>query len=384
MLDQKNSMQYKKITTLLVLLATFARACFRSRANRVSTIPPKSIIAMVLTSNVGDMIFATSVFRAIKEKYPDCRLIVVGSKKNAITLSGNGDVDEYIATPASVWKLIGLLSKEKADYGFTLALGSFDIASMFLAGVPAIACFDVKNAPGAHTRSYNLLKKLCIQVPYYIGKYCSQEYLRILEPINIFSTNTSKYLFYDEETAGKVRKYFLLQGVDIRNEKIAAISPGAGTKAKLWPAERFAKAADYLAERGFKIAVIGGPGDKEEIELFKSKVQIDTILDASSLSLKELFYFISACKLLMANDSGPVYMAESFHVPTFVVVGPTDEFEHPPHGPRNAVVTPNREEGIPEMRGHIVGYSEERAREQINKVTVEQVLQALEALLQKI
>lgn len=377
-------MKYTRLTTLLILTASVAKSFLSGRADRIPTLPLKSCVGMVLTSNVGDMIFATTVFRALKEKYPRCRLTVVGSKKNAITLAGNKDIDVYIPTPSSVWELVGLLKKEKADYGFTLATSSFDIASMFLADIKAIACFDVKNAPGAHTRSYNLLKKLCIQVSYYIGAYCSQEYLRILEPIDIFSTNTSKYLFYSEATAARVQSLFKEQGIDLKKEKIAAISPGAGTKAKLWPAERFAQAADFLAAHGFKIAVIGGPGDKEEVELFKSKIKTNGILDASILSLEELFYFISTCSLLMANDSGPVYMAESFNVPTLVVVGPTDEFEHPPHGPLNAVVTPNRDVEAPEMRGHIVGYSEEKAREQIERVTVEDVLKTLKALLRNI
>ena len=60
--------------------------------------------------------------------------------------------------------------------------------------------------------------------------------------------------------------------------------------------------------------MIGGPGDKEEIGLFVSKLKNKNIIDASILALDELIYFISTCKLLMANDSGPVYMAEAFNV----------------------------------------------------------------------
>ncbi|MEK7177180.1 MAG: glycosyltransferase family 9 protein [Patescibacteria group bacterium] len=375
---------HTRAKNLILIVTVFLKALVTGGAHRTPSLPPKSIVAMVLTSNVGDMIFATSVFRAIKEKYPDCYLTVVGSKKNTITLSGNKDINKYIVIPASIRELINLLKVVRADYGFSLTTSSFDIASMFLSGIKSIACFDVKNAPGAHTRSYRLLKKLCVQVPYYIGQYCSQEYLRILEPIGIFSNNTAKYLFYDKEIAKKLRDRLLEKGVDLERQKTAVISPGAGTKTKLWPAERFTEVADFLAEHGFKIAVIGGPGDKEEVELFKSKLKTKDLLDAASFSLEELIYFISTCKLLVANDSGPVYMAEAFKVPTLVVVGPTDEFEHPPHGPLNMVVTPDRDKEAPEMRGHIVGYSEEKAREQIEQVTVEEVLAALKTLLQKI
>ncbi len=376
-------MTYSRYTNFILIILAFVRSLFSGKADQLSKLPPKKIVAIVLTSNVGDMIFATTVFRAIKEKYPESHLTVVGSKKNAITLYGNQDVSQYIVTPSSVWTLIKRLRPIKADYGFSLATGSVDIASMFLSGVKSIACFDVKNAQ-AQTRSYNMLKKLCIQIPFYIGRYCSKEYLRILEPIGIFSSNTNKYLYYDPAIGGKVRTKYLELGLDLKTAKIVAISPGAGTKIKQWPEERFAKIADYVSgQTDFKIAVIGGPGDKEEIASFISNLKDKNFIDAANLSLEELIYFISTCKLLMANDSGPVYMAEAFQVPTIVIVGPTDEFEHPPHGPLNMVVTPKRDQA-PAMRGHLVGYDKKLAREQIEQITVEEVLSALQAMLQKI
>ncbi|HRZ30053.1 MAG TPA: glycosyltransferase family 9 protein [Candidatus Paceibacterota bacterium] len=372
----------KRITTFLICIVAIGKALLCGRANSALKLPPKNIVAMVLTSNIGDMIFATSVFRAIKEKYPDSHLTVVGSQKNKVTLYGNNDIDEYLVDPKNSWQLIWCLRKIKADYGFSLANSSADIAVMFLSGVKSIACFDVKNAPAAHTKLYRVLKTLCLQVPYYIGNYCSLEYLKILEPLGIFSKNTKKYLFYDQVIASNLRDKLKNYDLDISREKIVAISPGAGTKIKLWPAERFAKVANFLTQQGYRIAVIGGPSDRDEVRLFKSKlINASQIVDASEFSLGELFYFISCCRLLVANDSGPVYIAEAFNVPTLVIVGPTDENEHPPHGPLNFVVTPSREKESPEMRGHIVGYNEQIAREQIERVTVEEVLSVLKILL---
>ena len=373
-------MKYKRTTILILAALSCCKCLFFGKSNKTPVVPPKKIIGLVLTTNVGDMIFATSVFRAIKEKYPTTHLTIVGSKKNTITLFGNKDIDIYIATPTSVWELVKILKAVNADFGFSLATGSVEIASMVLSGLKSIATFDVKNAK-AHTRSYSLLKSLCIQVPFYIGQYFSQEYLRILEPINIFSTNTKKYLYYDENVAKNLKVKFLEKGIDLENERIVAISPGAGTKIKQWPEDRFATVARYLEnQEGYRIAVIGGPGDKKEIELFSSYFKSDTLIDASALSLEELKYFISTCKLLIANDSGPVYIAEAFKVPTFVLVGPTDEIEHPPRGTFNIVVTPQRDVA-PVMRGHIVGYNKEEARRQIEEITVDVVLTALKGLI---
>lgn len=371
----------RKFVTLILLLASITKKTMFGPANKQPIIPPKKIIAIVLTSNIGDMIFATSVFRAIKEKYPESHLTVVGSKKNAITLSGNKDIDNYLVNPSSVWKLIGHIRKLKPDFGFTLVTSSFDIAAMFLGKVRSIACFDVQNAEGAHTRSYKVFKNICIQVPYYIGRYVSLEYLRILEPLGVFSTNTSKYLFYPPDIRDVVMHKFRERGTNLDIDKVVAVSPGAGTKIKQWPVDRFAEVARYLEKQGFKVAVIGGPEDTGEISMLQSRCE--DIIDASDLSLEELKFFISKCRLLIANDSGPVYIAEAFKVPTLVVVGPTDEMEHPPHGPLNIVVTPPRSVA-PVMRGHLVGYDKEHARAQIEQVQVRDVVNSLDRLLDNV
>ncbi len=125
----------KKITILLALLVVIKKLIFNGLANKRPQLPPQSIVALVLTSNIGDMIFVTSVFRALKEKYPACRLTVVGSKKNKITLTGNPDIDEYIINYGNIWALINAIKTTKADYGFTVASGSLDIICLFWPGL---------------------------------------------------------------------------------------------------------------------------------------------------------------------------------------------------------------------------------------------------------
>lgn len=363
---------------IILFLRALLHASIHGKAKK--TIHPEKIVALYLANTIGDIIFATSVFRAIKEKYPKSHLTVVGSKKNATTLFGNPDIDVYIKTPQHGSELVERLKEVNADFGFTIPTGSVEIASMILANIKSITCFHYVGVKNAHTISYKILKTLCIQVPFYIGKYVSQEYLRILEPIDIYSTNTSKYLYYDPEVAKTIKSKYLAEGIDLEKEKIIAVVPGSRTKIKQWPTERFVAIADFLRQQGFKIGVLGGPEDKAEVELFINSLKDKDFIRADNLQLDEMMYFISMCKLLIANDSGSVYIAESFNVPTLVVVGPTDELEHPPHGPLNVVVTPKRT-SVPALRGHIRGYDKKQAKSQIEEVTVADVQESLKKLL---
>jgi ADP-heptose:LPS heptosyltransferase len=366
---------YTKQLNLSLALKTL----LKRKANRVPKEGPKKVVALFLTKNIGDMIFATPVFHALKVAYPNAHLTVIGSPKNRIMLEGNSDVDDYAVCPDTAAELISIIKNIGADYGFSLSTSTVDVATLILGGIPAVAAFEVVNAK-AGTASYKLVLRQAIRVPFYIGQYYASEYLRILEPLGVKSADVKKRLFYTDDAKQKVQAFLQKEGVTPA-DKIAIMSPGAGTKIKQWPADRFAAVADHVHEKfGWKIAVIGGPGDKAETETFIASLKKARPLVYVDSSLDELKAFIAHAHLLMANDSGPVYFAEAFSVPTLVVVGPTDENEHPPKGEYNRIVAaPNR--GKAELQGHLEGFDKEQARKQIADVTVDLVISEIDSLI---
>lgn len=374
---------YSRSTNLILVLRSYLFFLFHGKANKKPPTPPKRVTVLFLTKNIGDMIFATPVFRALKEKYPNCYLSVIGVAKNKAMVEGNSDVDNYLICPSTVKELINLIRESRPDYAFPLLTSVLDVGVLYLAGVSSIGAFSVKNAK-AHTLGYSLLLPLCIQVPYFIGKYAAQEYLRLLEPINIYSSDTRKRLYFTNKGKQSVEEFFRKNNFNPQKDRLAIFSPGAGTKIKQWPAERFALVAEYLSEKhNMKIAVIGGPGDKTETETFLHALKKTKPLVYVDSSLDELKTFISYGTVLLANDSGPVYIAEAFCVATLVVVGPTDENEHPPKGERNSVVTsPSR--GKAEMTGHLEGFDKGNARRQIEDVTVNSVIREVDSLIIKL
>src|SRR4051812_12166984 len=96
---------YTKQLNLSLALKTL----LKRKANRLPKDGPKRVVAVFLTRNVGDMIFATPVFHALKVAYPHVHLTVIGSPKNRIILQGNTDVDHYVACPDSAEELIKVI-----------------------------------------------------------------------------------------------------------------------------------------------------------------------------------------------------------------------------------------------------------------------------------
>jgi ADP-heptose:LPS heptosyltransferase len=169
------------------------------------------------------------------------------------------------------------------------------------------------------------------------------------------------------------------------NMPLVAIPPSAGTKIKQWPAENFSHVANHLAKKyGAGIVIIGGPRDIEESERMIQALNKDVrYFNAVGQSLDELKATLSRVSLIVGNDSGPIYVAEAYGAKTLVLVGPTDEAEHPLQDDRHMVIVP-KTRGDALLRSYIS--SEETidtdvARAQIEAITVEEVIEAVDTFM---
>jgi len=46
--------------------------------------------------------------------------------------------------------------------------------------------------------------------------------------------------------------------------------------------------------------------------------------------------------LFISVDSGPIYIAEAFGIPTIDIVGPMNDLDQPPRGPKNIIIKAER------------------------------------------
>jgi ADP-heptose:LPS heptosyltransferase len=107
-------------------------------------------------------------------------------------------------------------------------------------------------------------------------------------------------------------------------------------ESKRWNLEKFAAVADKLIrERGARIIIVWGPGEKEHAvktaNMCKGKVFL-----APATSLKELGALISLCDMMIANDSGPMHIGAAVGTPTVGIFGPTSWKLQGPYGEKHA------------------------------------------------
>ncbi len=133
----------------------------------------------------------------------------------------------------------------------------------------------------------------------------------------------------------------------MRTRPLALLNPGGNNQAKRWPAECFAKIADWLAtssaksvstgaappshsmslqNSAFDILFNGSPNERELCEALASRCQVakPLVLPEHGITLGALKAITRRCQLMVTNDTGPRHIAAAFGVPLVSLFGPTD------------------------------------------------------------
>ncbi len=334
-------------------------------------------ILVIQMAKMGDMICTTPLFRSIKQKYPNARVIVMGNSVNKELLVGNPDIAEYIIYDKNnFWRILRQIRGLHLDVGILTGPSPELLALLYLSGAPLVVAPTIEGGYCPHeTRVYKILTKLVATHPHRMGGYAPREYLRLLEPMGILTEDTTKHL----------RNPILTSSEDVR---LVGVAPGTGHKIKLWPSDRFAKLAVEIHKKyGAKIVVIGGPDDQKEVDAMLlylgGTISKDGVVSAVNLSIEELKALISKLDLFVSVDTGPIYIAEALGIPTVCIVGPMDEREQPPRGEKHKIVVAPREK--PElhiMNNAVFDYKE--ARRQVEDITVGMVMEEVDNLMKNV
>ncbi|MCA1637813.1 MAG: glycosyltransferase family 9 protein, partial [Acidobacteria bacterium] len=149
----------------------------------------------------------------------------------------------------------------------------------------------------------------------------------------------------------------------------ALIHPTAAFASKQWATESFARIAEFLKEKSLNSVAIAMPKEREVLENLKQNSHVP-IQIFDDLTLPEITALASKAKIFIGNDSGIAHIAAAVETPTVVIFGSSNIHHWRPW--TNAA-------------NEIVYSGEEFDKsESIKKITVENVIEAIEKILPKI
>lgn len=370
-----------RFNRLSLLARCLFRVIFSGKADKLPALVSRIIV--VPTGKLGDVVCTTPVLRAIRDHLPQAQIIVAGnSKLHRPLLAESGLVDEYVDLgPKGALKKI---RDCRADAAVVTGPSYEAAATLCAAGIPlVVAPVVVGGFSPSVTRPYQILQRFIKTFPYRIDEYAPRERLRVLEPLGVFADDTKKKLGISAVAAAKAKKFFSDHQINPDKDFVVGISPSVGNEIKEWPEDRFAQVADHLINRyQAKIIMIGGPRDHARVKrTIDQSLFPEMLIENTDFDVAELKALIAGLHLFLAVDTGPIYIAEAFEVPTVDIVGPVDEKVQPPRGfiHRN-VVPPNR----PQSELTVLNarsYDREEALRQVLSITAAAVITTLDRLI---
>ncbi len=332
----------RRLKRIILLARCIVRNITLGKADKI----PENIsrIIVVPTGKLGDVVCCTPVLSALRVHMPQAKIIVAGNAKlHRAVLADSGLVDEYIDLDAPGG--VARIKNAQANIGIVTGPAYEYVASLCAAGIPLVSAPTVTGGfSPSETRPYKILKKYIKTYPYDIFAYAPGERLKSLESVGTMSHDTKKHLGFSHNAKNKVLEFLKSNHITPGRDFIVAISPTAGNKIKEWPEERFAGVADHLIEtHQAKVILLGGPNDTAVVQKTNTFLKHGRAVEATHFSVDELKAFISRINLFVAVDTGPIYIAEAFSIPTVDLVGPVDERVQPPIGFIHRNVVPQRE-----------------------------------------
>jgi heptosyltransferase III len=124
---------------------------------------------------------------------------------------------------------------------------------------------------------------------------------------------------------------------------LLVLGPTANWDAKIWPSERFAALAQALTAShgvlaGARVAVVGGPGERDMAAPLLDAIPAERLVDLMEAAVLDTAAVIARASLYVGNDSGLMHLAAASGAPTLGLFGPTRDENYAPWGPHCAVV----------------------------------------------
>jgi predicted lipopolysaccharide heptosyltransferase III len=319
-------------------------------------------ILLIKLRYIGDVVLSTPLIPLLRKQFPEASITFLVNPGTESVLIGNPHLEEIRVIPRDGWvSQLGFLQKlRQARFDGVVDLTDGDRSAFltYWTGARIRLGFNREN---------RWRGKLYTQVlPSTYGSMHMVDYhaqaltaLGISDPVG----EPELYLRAKDQEQGEQ----LLTSLGIGDAPLVLLYPSARYIFKAWPLERFAALADWLADQGVVVALIG---HQREVLTGQQIFNLTRNKPRNLMGQTRLLQLASLMKrsaLFIGNDGGPMHMAAAVGCPVLGLFGPTDPHVWGPRGKKVSVI----------YKG-LGCQDEERCMQQIS---VEEVCQAADSLL---
>lgn len=326
-----------------------ARALFRQR--QPDPLRPGSVARILIIrqhNQLGDMLCATPLLRAVRQRYPDAFLALLTSPVNHAVMMHHPALDETILFdkrrflaggrihPLHLIRFVRALRGRAFDLVVVPATVSMSATSDLLAYATGARW---RVGVGALEGSANPSAFLYTEaVPLsWDGKGTVHQTVRNMDVARSLGLpdpgSELNMALIPDELEHAARKWPRRMG-----RRAIAFHVGAGKVPNRWPADRFAHIIDVVVgEMGCDVFMICGPMDHEPVQAVASALHVD-VQHVTNESIRAVASCLSRLDLLVSNDTGVMHVGAAVGIPVLSLFGPTDPGQWAPKGPRHRYI----------------------------------------------
>ncbi|HST52293.1 MAG TPA: lipopolysaccharide heptosyltransferase II [Pyrinomonadaceae bacterium] len=309
--------------------------------------PDKIERVVVRSANwVGDAAMTVPALRELRRVLPGAHLTLATRAWAEGIFQGADFLDDIIAveetkgTARSVWREARAWRARRFDLAVLFPNAFAPALVAALARVPARVGYATQGRCALLTHSLPVpdWRGLRHEVFYYLNIVAGLE--RLLGGATPSESREPRAEIAVSNRRREAARLFLRERGARAGRPLVVLCPGStNSRAKRWPAERFAALADALVENfGVEVALVGAREESRVSEEVARRMRARPLVLTGETELDQTVALLSVADLLVTNDTGPAHVAAAVGCPVVVIFGPTNPTTTRPFSTLAAVV----------------------------------------------
>jgi ADP-heptose:LPS heptosyltransferase len=310
----------------------------------------RSILVVRQHNQLGDMLCAVPLLRALRVHCPNAVITLVASPVNYEVMQHHPFVDHLLLYDkrsylGKFWvktkRLMAFIRKLRGE-GFDLAIVPSTVSTSvtsdllaYLSGAPTrIGVGNINGVENPSRVFFTVSTRLkWSETPH---RHQTLRNMDVVAPLGVVTNNLSTEIGLTAEERRRGREE--LGPVPGPGGLSIGIHPGAGKPLNRWPASRFASVARNLVEAfNVHIYITCGPMDDDPVRAMTSELSIPYKV-IQGKPIRTVASMLSHLDLVLTNDTGIMHVAAAVGAPVLSLFGPTDPQQWAPIGPKHRYI----------------------------------------------
>lgn len=289
-------------------------------------------IAVASGGNLGGAIISIPLIKGIREKWPNALLVIVtNTAQGAEIIKRSGFGDYFIICPNVSFSnalfcnhKVRDFQRQLLSYEPELFIGNFDFCYLYALPLKKIHCIVGQRRTNILSADFLLCDHIIdydFRAMNWLAGYW--EILKYLKISNLDYPKIEHNSTFGNKLLSEISPHYLY-----KNAFKIGIQASVWEKQswKAWPEDKLIELCiKMLSFSSVTIIIFGSPGQDRLYSLLKKKCDSKRIINAvGNINVSELPDAISACDLVICNDSGLMHVSAAVGVATIALYGMTD------------------------------------------------------------